>query len=337
MTTLYPIVASNRASRPPKPPKPPETSHLPPWHDRNFQCSEEQRSLAQKFVSACKQNNIKEVKHLLNEALVPVNSGESGCCGHFPAIIEAIKLGHVELTNLLLLRGAKPEHEECMGPPCSQLISCGLQKLQKLKNVGGRTQLQNEKIISALLLHYYSKFWGEKSSDWNLGEIRAIECGETPMVVAVEEYWNYFDEARSNKLEIIRLLINAGAVQTEDEWEETLEMYWNNYLWENEGGGEYLAFSNAIHDEQFLAIPAATLLMTAKKCHPFRVKKASIRFKRIGKCVGKLALALRTWYEEISYRPGNSGMLKAQAEFEQLAMSMPPPLPKKIDPKKIDK
>lgn len=175
MTTPHHIVASNRASRPPKPPKPPDTSHLPPWHDRNFQCSEEQRSLAQKFVSACKQNNIEEVKHLLNEALVPVNSGESGCCGHFPAIMEAIKLGHVELTTLLLLRGAKPEHEECMGPPCSPLISCGLQKLQKLKNVGGRTQLQNEKIISALLLHYYSKFWGKKSSDWNLGEIRAIE------------------------------------------------------------------------------------------------------------------------------------------------------------------
>lgn len=79
--------------------------------------------------------------------------------------------------------------------------------------------------------------------------------GETPMVVAVEEYWNYFDEVRSNRLEIIRLLINAGAVQTEEEWEETLKMCWDKYLWENEGGGEYLAFSNAIHNEQFLATP----------------------------------------------------------------------------------
>ena len=43
------------------------------------------------------------------------------------------------------------------------------------------------------------------------------------MVVAVEEYWNYFDEERSNLLEIMRLLINTGAVQTEEEWEETLD------------------------------------------------------------------------------------------------------------------
>ena len=65
------------------------------WHQRSHACSEAQRELAREYVRAGERGDVVEVERLL-KCGVPVDSGCSGCCGHYPIIIEACNCGHVQ-------------------------------------------------------------------------------------------------------------------------------------------------------------------------------------------------------------------------------------------------
>ena len=358
------------------------------WHSRGG-FSSTQEDLAFRYVTACSSNDIPAVTTLLDDCGVPVDSGESGCCGHYPAVLGACKLGHAELVVFLLQRNAIPEHQDCDGFQGNPIFSCAD---RKRKGSGGA---RNDAVIAALVEHYYApKCWNRDVSDvwtgavggglstlaevrardwWNrgkqgskfsaedlcallmfcgveehlaptllhevveggdLGGVRRILgdgvavrklvnrenfCGETPLVSAADRYWQEpGEEWRSNMLGIMRSLLEAGAMLGGAEEEgSVLENCWWGYLGQlgpDEAGGD-----KAEEDAAFLATLPAELLRGARRKHPHRVRAALDRLRRVVPAVGKVAIVLQRVYEEVSLRPGNTGMMRAKRDFERRA------------------
>ena len=365
------------------------------WHSRG-DFSSSQKDLASRYVSACASNDLPAVRTLLEDCGVPVDSGESGCCGHYPAVLGVCTLGHAELAAFLLRRGAVPEHQDCDGFRGNPIFSCA-----NRKRTGGG-DARNDAVIAALVEHYYApKRWHDISDVWTgaagggaatLAEVRARDwwnrgkqgsqfsaedlcallmycgveehlpllheaveggdlegvrrilgdgvavrklvnrgnfCGETPLVAAASRYWQEpGGEWRSNMLGIMRSLLGAGAMLGGAEEEGcVLEECWWGYLGELGGKKARLGISpdeaagdNAEDDAAFLTTLPAALLRGARRNHPHRVRAAMDRLRRVVPAVGKVAVVLRRMYEEVSFRPENSGMMRAKQDFERRAV-----------------
>ena len=127
------------------------------WHSRNYSITAEQRDAAGRYCSASKRGDVDEVLRLIDSG-IPIDSGESGCCGHFPIVIGACERGDVKLVQELLTRGAIPIHQECAGESSNPIFFCAMQKKfpQKAALDGSsRTTEQNEAVLQLLLKHHY--------------------------------------------------------------------------------------------------------------------------------------------------------------------------------------
>ena len=131
------------------------------WHSRRPGLSEEQLERCKRYVSAAEVGDVDEVLRLL-ETGMPVNSGTSGICGHYPVIIDACKRGDIAMVSLLLQHGAIPKHDESAGEDANPIFSCALQKRfpdTPMCDGSHRTAVQNEAILSLLVNFHYLDVW----------------------------------------------------------------------------------------------------------------------------------------------------------------------------------
>jgi hypothetical protein len=356
---------------------------MPPWHERCHECSEAQRELAREYVRAGERGDLVEVERLLGRG-VPVDSGWSGCCGHYPIIIGACDRGDVELVEMLLDHGAEPEHDECAGQSANPIFSCALQRkfpMRPMTDGSRRTAEQNDAILTALLERSYvcdfvamrltpeqlaqlrGRPWWERggqgqrfndddqramlidagverfTANARLFEAcaeactlesapfdarRALEAGAdvrardrtrgcSSALEVVLQYWSDWsrDEPHARGLEVIRVLLEHGAmvdgaeaVAALDECADLISM------WGLDGEGD---------DAPLQRFPPAVVIRSAQVCHPYRVRCAWRKWRRIAPLVGRWRKALCALYDEVAHRPGNSAMCAAMDDFAACA------------------
>ena len=65
--------------------------------------------------------------------------------------------------------------------------------------------------------------------------------------------------------------------------------------------------------------PPAVLIRASQVCHPYRLRCAWRKWRRVAPLVGRWRKALLVLHDEVAHRPGNSGMRAAMDEFAACA------------------
>lgn len=128
------------------------------WHACKSGLDATQRELCEQYVRAAGAGDVGEALRLIGEG-VPVDSGTSGCCGHYPVIVDACRRGDVEMVAALLTVGANPNHQECSGAAFHPIFSCAHQhRFHAPPQHDGscRTKAQNDAILRLLIHHVYA-------------------------------------------------------------------------------------------------------------------------------------------------------------------------------------